>query len=374
MLAFNNNATPLTLGIEIEVQLLDPETLDLTPVATELFKITEGCAKIKPEIFLSMAEITTGICHDAHEAEKDLGESMNVLKSAAKELNILLSTTGTHPFAKYSERIPYPSERYAYLMERNQWIARRIMIYGLHVHLGMKDGDSCISFNNFLLCFLPHLLALTSSSPFWQGQDTGLASSRSTIFESCPTAGHPCRVENWQEFSDLCAHMVQTKSIGSHKDLWWDIRPSPEFGTLEIRICDGLSNLSEALEIAALIHTLAHWYAAGNGGDLDTKAPAMWMMRENKWRALRHGLEADIIPYNDMKLSPVRHEITEWLDRIAPYGKKLGYEKYLAGIHETLAKGASYSRQRKVFEKAGSIKEVALHNATEFDTNQKIYL
>src|SRR5690606_12318585 len=140
-----------------------------------------------------------------------------------------------------------------------------------------------------------HLLALTASSPFWQGEDTGLASCRSTIFESCPTAAHPCRLRDWAEFSGLCANLIKSKAIGSHKDLWWDVRPSPDFGTVEIRICDGLATLSETLAVVAFIHALAYWYDANADYDVTMRAPHMWMMRENKWRATRYGMDAEII-------------------------------------------------------------------------------
>lgn len=363
----------LTLGIEIEVQLLDPKTLDLKPVATELFARTAGNAKIKPEIFQSMAEINTGICRTVHDAKADLAPTIAELKAAAESIGALVATTGTHPFAKYSDRKLYAAERYAQLIDRNQWIARRLMIFGLHVHLGMRDGDTCIRLNNFLLHLLPHFLALSASSSYWQGEDTGLASCRATIFESCPTAGHPCHVTNWREFSELCTALIKSRAIASHKDLWWDIRPSPDFGTLEIRCCDGLATLSEMLSLVAFIHALAHWYEDHVDYHAEILGPYTWMMRENKWRAARYGLEADIIASGEADLVPLRDDIRAWLKRIEPQIERLGYAGYIQGLERTLTEGASHVRQRHVFARTGSLLEVARHNVREFSTNKAFY-
>jgi len=369
MIEFKTNGH-LTLGVEIEVQLLDPETYDLKPVAYDLFALTEGNDRIKPEIFQSMAEVTTGICKDVHEAESDLRGSFSILKEAAHRVGARIATTGTHPFARYNERKLFSLERYEQLIDRNQWIARRLMIFGLHVHIGMRDGDTAIRFNNFFLHFVPHLLALTSSSPFWQGEDTGLASSRATIFESCPTAGHPCRLNNWEEFSDLCKNLIRARAIASHKDLWWDIRPSPDFGTIEIRVCDGLATLDETMAIVAFVHLLAHWYELHADYDKEHPAPYMWMMRENKWRAARYGLTADIIVDNDHEPIPLKEDIESWLIELEPLAKIQGYGPYLHKLRSMMRGGTSAERQRRVFEATGSLREVAKHNADEFASGE----
>jgi len=366
MIEFKTNGH-LTLGVEIELQLLDPQTLDMKPVAQELFELTKATDKIKPESFLSMVEVTTGICHDVKEAGNDLRASFALLKEAAHKVGARIASTGTHPFAKYAEKIPYPSERIRYLIDRNQWISRRMMVCGLHVHVGMRDGDTAIRFNNFFLHFVPHLIALSSSSPFWQGEDTGLASWRSTIFESCPTAGHPCRLKNWYEFSDLCGNLIRTKAISSHKDLWWDIRPSPDFGTIEIRVCDGLATLDDALAITALIHLLGHWYEQHSDYDAVHHAPYMWMMRENKWRAVRYGLEADIIV--DDANTPVRNDLESWLEILSPLAAQMGYEAHMQRLRAILQLGTSAERQRKVFAATDSLEAVAAHNADECEAN-----
>lgn len=372
MLEFKSNGH-LTLGIEIEMQLLDAETLDLTPAAVDLIREARS-EKIKPEIFQSMIEINTGICRDAREAEKDLRETIGALKEACQRRNVLISSTGTHPFAKYAERKLYPAERYEYLIDRNQWIARRLMIFSMHIHMGMKDGDTCIHFNNFLMRFIPHFLALTASSPFWQGGETGLASCRSTIFESCPTAGHPCRMQNWKEFSDLCHTLIRTQAIKDLKDIWWDLRPSPGYGTLELRACDGPASLQETMAVIAFVHALLHWYDAHMDYGRQSEAPATWILRENKWRATRYGLEALLIDYETMGLSPLREDIALWMKRVQSFAGKLGYEKYWEDLQAMLERGVSYERQLKIFAREGTLEAVARHNAREFETGAPIYI
>lgn len=372
MLPFKSNGH-LTLGVEIELQLLDGKTFDLTPQSIGLLSLTESNSRIKSEIFQSMLEINTGICGNVQEVERDLREDIEALQAACAEKDIHLASTGTHPFAKYSERKIFPAGRYEGLIERNQWIARRIMIFAMHVHLGLRDGDSCIRFNNFFIRFIPHLLGLTASSPFWQGDETGLASCRTTIFESCPTAGHPCRMKDWQEFSDLCDQLIRTQAITDLKDIWWDIRPSPNFGTMEIRICDGPASLQEMAAVTAFIHTLAHWYDTHMDYGQQTEAPAMWIMRENKWRATRYGLEASLIDYETMGLVPLRDDIAAWMSRIESFAKQLGYQKYWDDLHTILERGTSHQRQLKVFADTGSLEAVSRHNAREFEKGTPIY-
>lgn len=371
MLSFKSSGH-LTLGVEIELQLLDRNTLDLAPVALNILSAVD-CERIKPEIFQSMLEINTGICADVHDVERDLTESSNLLRKICAKNDVLISSTGTHPFARYSERKLFPAERYHSLIDRNQWIARRLMIFGMHIHIGMRDGDSCIRFNNFFLHFIPHMLALTASSPFWQSEETGLASCRSTIFESCPTAGHPCRLKNWEEFSDLCDRLVRSQSITSLKDIWWDIRPSPDYGTLEIRACDGPATQEETLAVVAFIHALAHWFDIHADYDYELHAPHMWMMRENKWRVTRHGQSAVLILDDEVNTISLREDIALWMDRLHPIVMQLGYQKHWQALAGILERGSSYQRQLRVFSKTESLQAVAEHNAREFEMGKPIY-
>ncbi len=364
----------LTLGAEVELQIINRNSLNLTPQAEELLKIAAPLTKkIKEEFYLSTIEINSGKCADAHEIKKDLSQSFDLINQISNSLKIDLATTGCHPFSRYSDCVITPSLRYSELIDRNQWLSRRITVYALHVHIGMKSGDDTIRFNNFFLKFIPHLVALSASSPFWQGDDTGLSSCRSTTYESLPTAGHPYHVKNWREFEQLYATLIKCKSIGSLKDLWWDIRPSPIYGTLEIRICDGLATLSETIGIVAFIHLLAHWFSDNNWLEQVPISP-MWLARENKWRAIRHGLEAELVENLDGKTKPITKDILEWFERLEPYQKKLGYESYINDLREVMTKGNSSSRQRKVYAKTNSLKDVAKFNVEEFLLRKPIWI
>jgi carboxylate-amine ligase len=193
----------LTLGVEIELQLINPATHNLVPRAQELLDAGQQLKKLKPEFYLSTVEINTDKCDDVQCVERDLAQSLDELQRLSRALGMEFATTGCHPFARYTDCVITPSARYAELIDRNQWLTRRMTVYGLHVHVGMASGDDCIRFSNFFLHFLPHLLALSASSPFWQGDDTGLASCRPATYEALPTAGQPYPVQNWHEFETL---------------------------------------------------------------------------------------------------------------------------------------------------------------------------
>lgn len=372
-LDFRSNGL-LTLGVEIELQIIDPSSLSLAARAEEILKITSSkTKKIKQEFFQNTIEINTEKCQNVHEVEKDLSRSFDVVSEVAKSLNLKFATTGCHPFARYDESKVSPSPRYNQLIDRNQWLARRMTVYGLHVHLGMKNGDDAIRFNNFFLNFIPHLLALSASSPFWQGSDAGLASCRATTYESLPTAGHPYPVKSWNEFQNLFATLKKCKAINSLKDLWWDIRPSPVYGTLEIRVCDGLSNLAETVAIVAFIHLLASWFN-DNGTWLEqVPTSPFWFSRENKWRAIRHGLNADLVTNIDGATKPIDKDILEWLEKLEPYAEKLRYKKYVKILRDIVAKGNSTTRQRKIFGKNNSLQDVVNFNIKEFLEQKPIW-
>jgi carboxylate-amine ligase len=369
---FQSNGV-LTLGVEIELQLIDKESLALTPKANLLLNSGSQIRKLKPELYMSMAEINTDKCNDVHQVEKDLTESFDAVSLLGDKSNMVFATTGCHPFSRYADCIITPSERYNDLIDRNQWLTRRMTIYGLHVHIGMKSGDDCIRFENFFQNFTPHLLALSASSPFWQGEDTGLASCRPTTYEALPTAGQPYRVRSWKEFETLYHTLKKCNAIKSKKDLWWDMRPSPGFGTLEIRVCDGPATLSETLAITAYIHLLAHWFNDNPDWIDEFPSSPHWLSRENKWRVMRHGLDAQIITNLDGTTKPIRSEIHEWLNKTSSYADSLGYGKYVNLIREILTKGNSTSRQLLVYAETGSIDAVVKHNINEFKKRSPIW-
>lgn len=354
----------LTLGVEIEIQLIDKQNLNLTPRAEEF--IHPAQPKIKPEFYLNTIEVNTDKCYSVKEVQNDLTQTFTELNVIAEKLNVMLSTTGAHPFARYADCIISPSTRYQKLIDRNQWLTRRMTVYGLHVHIGMASSDDCIRYNNFFLNFLPHLLALSASSPFWQGTDTGLSSCRPTTYEALPTAGQPYYVRNWKDFVNLYESLKKCGSINTLKDLWWDMRPSPGFGTLEIRVCDGCATLCETLAITAFIHLLACWFADHGSWLESVTYPPRWLSRENKWRAMRYGLNAELVSNIEGKTKLMYEDLLEWLDKLKPYTEKLGYQDYCANLIKIMELGTSSQRQRKIFQQTESLEEVVRFNIHEF--------
>lgn len=331
-----SKSAALSVGAELELQLVDPATLDLTPVAPQLLadaKNTTG--KIKSEIFQSMIEIETDVCSDVCEIEKDLMITAETLKNIANHHGVLLGSAGTHPFALYSDRKLTQNSRYAELIKSKQWIARRIAIFGLHCHVGVQSPQQAIELYRFYLSMAPLLLGLSSSSPFFQSEKTGLSSVRSTFFESTPAGGHPPIINNWSEFEGLMTKLLKSKSIESHKDLWWDVRPSLNYGTIEIRICDMLPSINENIALIAFVHLLGHAYLSINNYRYWPHL-SEWSYRENKWRALRYGLDFDFIFNEDGNSRPAREFILSILDDLHLLSGELGYDKYINLIREKM--------------------------------------
>ena len=373
-LEFASAGDELSLGVEVELQVLDGESLRLTPKAQQLLDACQD-EKFDEEFFQSTLEIKTDICADATAVERDLGKSLNLLSREAKKLGLSIGATGTHPLSDYRDHLITPSDRYAELIDRNQWIIRRMAVYGMHVHIGMRSGDDCIKNSFFFFHFLPHLLSLSASSPFWQGKDTGLCACRPTTYEALPTAGLPYLVKNWKEFQRLYTFLLRSNSIKSMKDLWWDIRPSPHYGTLELRFCDQPATLDEMTAIAAFIHLLAKWYREHEKEWSASSAPLKkWIMRENKWRTLRHGLDAEIIYTATGKTKSLRKDILDWLDRLEPYAKALGYSRYVGVLRDVSFRGNSAQRQRQVFSKTNDVGAVISHNVLELGNGHPNWL
>ena len=369
-LEFRKNANPLTIGVEMEIQVLK-ETLQLVPRAPEVLQYV-GNDQITKEMFRSTLELITGVCTNVDQVKEDLLKILYTVREAGNSLGIVFAGTGTHPNADYNERILSASPRYHMLLDRNQWLIRRMAVYGLHVHIAVPDGDSCIRFMHFFLHLLPHLIALSASSPYWKGIDTGLAASRPTVYEAHPTSGLPYPVNNWEQFHALYQNLIRVGSIQNMKDIWWDIRPSPGFGTLEIRICDGPASMLELESIVAWIHLLAHWFYA-EGKEIADIRPANWILRENKGRAIRYGTEAEIIDHITLNTCPVSDDIRAWIQKLTPYVERLGYQKYIACIEDLLTKGNSSARQRLIRKQSNDIRSVILHNIREFDKGEPIW-
>jgi carboxylate-amine ligase len=351
-LEFSKNKN-MGLGVEIEIQLIDPITGDLKPVGPQILhtlKDNPEASHIKTEIFQSMIELDTPICQNATEVGTSLRKSLALAREVAFKHDAQIIMAGTHPFAHYSERLLTPAGRYFTLVDRNKWITRRLQIFGMHVHIGMKDGEHAIAMNNALCHYLPLLLAISASSPYWHRDDTGLASSRITFFEAIPTGGHPYLLNTWSEFESLVEKLTFSKSITSLKDLWWDIRPNVEYGTIEIRIADCPPTIKEVEALVALIHSLAIYIDAELTAGRKFSPPPEWVLRENKWRASRHGVQCDLII--DSKGTSVPF-VEAWQGLRKSIGAILetqGYSPFIDFIETVIANGPSYFRQRMHYQ------------------------
>jgi carboxylate-amine ligase len=364
----------MTLGVEVELQILDSKTKDLTPVSPKIFEKLGGeLQHIKPELMRAMIEINTGVCKSIKEVKRDLEDQITRLEAIGGELGVEFASSGSHPFARYSDRIPYPAERYRYLIDRNRWMARRLMIFGLHVHVGMFDAHHAMAMNNAVMYYLPHLLALSASSPFWQGKETGLASSRVTIFEALPTGGHPCTFQTWEDFVFFYDSMIASKSISSIKDIWWDIRPHPEYGTVEIRVCDGLQTLRETVALVALVQCLYTWLNERYRSGEKFTPPPYWILRENKWKASRYGLDAEVILDASGKTNLLKNEIESVVDRLMSTAESLGCQEELSDVKRMLHHGLGYERQQRVFEKEGTFLAVTESILQDFKRREPLF-
>lgn len=363
-IAFNSSPNP-TLGVELELQIIDPETMNLTSGSLDIIEQVGDHPKIKQELTQSTIEVITGICNSVSHAREDLQETLRSLYEIGDEIGIAFSLAGTHPFAQWRDQDIYPNDRYNWLVERIQWPARRLMIYGLHVHVGISSGEKAIAISNALTTYIPHMLALSASSPFVDYEDTGLASARAKIFEGMPTAGLPFRLGNWGEFQTFMNTLIHAGAIESVREIWWDIRPHPDFGTLEIRVCDIPSTLTEVCAIVALIQSLVVCLGQNydDGHFVDTLRA--WIVRENKWRACRHGLDADIVIDNTGKQAPLREEIRMLVDKLLPYAEELGCASELKDILPMLDGNASYERQRRVYAETGRLDSIVRSLANE---------
>ncbi len=355
-----------TLGVEIELQIVDPSTFNLKQGSVALLdRLGHDHPRIKQELTQSTIEVITGICNTVDESIADLRGSIRELYAHSDELGLAFASAGTHPFGQWRDQKIFPNDRYQSLVDRIQWPARRLLIYGLHVHVGVASGEKAIAISNALTTYLPHLLALSASSPFVDFEDTGLASARSKIFEGMPTAGLPYRLANYGEFQQFMNTLVRAKAIQTIREIWWDIRPHPNFGTLEVRICDAPSTLHELAALVALVQclivTLGDRYE--NGAPLKVLTP--WILRENKWRAARHGLDADIIRDNDGDHGPLRELIPDLVARLEPVAERLGCLDELRGIDRVLDRGASYERQRETYARSKRLPDVVARLAAE---------
>jgi glutamate---cysteine ligase / carboxylate-amine ligase len=367
-----NSSRGPTLGVEWELQLIDAHTRALRQDAREVLAALpelaagNGTPKLRYELMQSTIEMATGICSTVAEAKEDLARTIAQLQRVTSARDMMLTCAGTHPFSNWRDAKMAPVQRYAELVEQMQWLVRRIQLFSVQVHVGLADGSRAIPIINALSRYLPHFLALTASSPYWNGEDTGLASIRAVIFGELPTAGPPHRLSDWKEFEDYMDTLLRAGTIRSIKEVWWDIRPHPDFGTIEIRICDGVPTLREIGMVAALSQCLVQQLSLQIDRGYQLPSPATWVVRDNKWRATRYGLDAIVITDDSGATAPMRDELYELVRELEPIADRLGCGSELGVVSEVLDQGASYERQRAVMADGGALTEVVDALVTEF--------
>ncbi len=367
-----------SLGIEVELSVIDRETRQLTNAASVLFAELgaghpEGVhPKAKHELFECTVEIITGVCRTAAEARADLEATLAEVRAAAQPRGLTLISAATHPFSHWSSLRISPHERYSQLVERIQWPARRLAIHGIHYHVGVRSGEKAIAIANSLAYHLPVFLALSASSPFWHGLDTGMASSRTKIFEGLPTAGLPPLLDTYEDFEAFMETLIAANAIESVREVWWDVRPHPNFGTVELRMCDAMASLSEVVAVGALAQSLVHALDLQLEAGEPLVGAREWVIRENKWLAARYGLDAEIIVDNRGSLRPVRDVIDELVTDLAPVAEELGCARELHDIASILDLGPGYVRQRRVLDRGGTLIDVVDHLADELDAGRPL--
>jgi carboxylate-amine ligase len=365
-----------SLGIEVELEIVDRSSRELSNAASGLLhQLGDGHPdgkhpKAKHELLESTIEVITGICETVSDARSDLETTIADVAAVAHEAGLALMCSGTHPFSDWSKQEISPDPRYHRLVEEMQWTARRLQIFGIHVHVGVRSAEKAIAIANALTGYIPHFLALSASSPFWRGHDTGLASSRSKVFEALPTAGLPYRLADWAEFEEFMTTLVGAKAISSIREVWWDIRPHPDFGTVELRICDGIPTLSEIASVAALSQCLVEWMETLIDRGYTLPVPKEWIVRANKWRATRYGVDAEVIVDERGAVMPLRSSLADLVEELAPFARRLKCEEELRHALVIAAQGPSYTRQRSIVADGGTLLDVVDSMITELRTDR----
>jgi carboxylate-amine ligase len=370
------NASPRsTLGVEIELAVVDVASRDLACRASEVLGALTGSPdavhpKAKHELYESTIEVITGICDTVDDARSDLETTLTELRSVMEPRGLAFHGAGIHPTARWFDLEMSPGERYVQLIDRIQWPARRLMTHGVHFHVGVRSAEKAIAITDGLGAFLPHFIALSASSPFWHGHDTGLASARTKIFEALPTAGLPPSLQDWSDFESFMETLIRAGAITSVREVWWDIRPHPDFGTVELRMSDGLATMSEVASLAALAQTLVTRLDTMIDEGLPLPSRRDWVRRENKWRAARDGLDARIVIDEHGNTRAIRDDIEDMLTRLASTAAELRCSDELAAVRRILDTGSSQTRQRRVRAAGGSMSDVVDSLLDEFRTDR----
>ena len=342
-----------SVGLEWELALVDSDSGDLRQVAGTVLEAVGPVGggehpAIRPELLRNTVEVVSGVCRTVGEAGADLQRAIEEIRAVTDPMRVEIMCAGTHPFARWAQQKVTDKQRYTTLIDRTQWWGRQMLIYGVHVHIGIEDRNKVLPISSALLTCFAQLQSLSASSPFWGGRDTGYASNRALMFQQLPTAGLPFQFERWDQLEGYVADLMHTGVIDQFDEVRWDVRPSPRFGTLEARICDGASNLLEVTALAALTHCLVEHFSTmfDRGEPLPAMQP--WFVQENKWRSARYGMDAIIITNAQGDEEHVTDAVERLLVDLAPVAERLGCVAELDSVRVILRRGASYQRQRAV--------------------------
>ena len=356
-----------TVGVEEEFQIVDPETWELRSHVSELLASSGPSLgdQIKRELHQSIVEVGTRICGDVSELRREIFRCRRELTAAAERVGLAVAAAGTHPFSSWENQALSPGTRYDSIVQELQELARSLLIFGLHVHVGVPDRSAMIDLMNEVRYFLPHLLALSASSPFWMGRDTGLKSYRTTIFRRFPRTGVPDRYDSWSEYENYINLLVDLKCIDDAKKIWWDVRPHPTFGTLEFRVCDVPTRPEAAIMLGALCQAIVvklyKLYRRNFGFRVYRRA----LIEENKWRAARWGLDGKLIDFGKRAEVPMRALALELLEFVDDVVDELGSRPEVEYVHTVLEEGTSADRQLAVYRRTSDLKAVVRHVVEE---------
>ena len=363
---------PYTLGVEEEYQLLDGQTLDLVQHIDTMLAAVSGHeleSRINPELMQSVIEITTPICRTAGDVMRELTTLRGYVTAVAHEKGLRVGSAGTHPFSLFERQRITAKDRYRALIDQMQYIARRELIFGMHVHVAVDDPEKAIKVVNGLLPQLGPLLALSASSPFWRGEPTGLASSRQMVFSAFPRSGPPPRFRDYADYAEVVGQLEKSGCIADYTSIWWDIRLHPRLGTVEVRICDAVTRVEDAVAIAAYCQAVVKLLCERHEAGEEIPSYHRILTSENKWLAARYGLEAPVMDLGSGRRNrvPVSRLVRRTVAEIEPHARELSCERELEGILEILARGSSADRQLRIYNTNRDIVEVAreIADATE---------
>lgn len=361
-----------TVGLEWELMLADRGTGDLVGRAPEFLPELEERTELERytvtgELLTNTIEVTSGIGTTVAEAVDDISDAIAEVRTLTGPREIELLCAGSHPFAQWYDQEVTDKTRYHTLIDRTQWWGRNMMIWGIHVHVGVEDVEKVMPIIGALSTYLPHLQALSASSPFWAGERTGYASNRALVFQQLPTAGLPWPLETWGQYEGYLSDMVTTGVMADATEVRWDIRPAPRWGTIEVRACDGMSTLPELAAVAALVQVLVEHFSREIDEGRQPERLQPWFVRENKWRAARYGMEARVIVDRAGTQRLVTEHLAETVELLRPIAEELHCAREFGGLASIVAQGASYQRQLAVADAAGGdLRPVVQHLIREF--------